>query len=445
MKITIFGSGYVGLVTAACFAETGNNVCCVDIDKDKVDLLNSGTVPIFEPGLESLIKINYKAGRLNFTNNVKEAVEFSDILFIAVGTPQDDDGSADVSNVFSVADSIIDSINSNKIVITKSTVPVGTTDKLNVYFQDEIRKQNKMVNVDVVSNPEFLKEGSAINDFMKPDRIVIGTENKKVISVLNDLYAPFNRNHNRVKTMSSKSSELTKYAANSMLAMKVSFMNEMSNIAERVGADIESVREGIGADSRIGYSFIYPGPGYGGSCFPKDIKALINTASRNSYDSLILKAVDEINTQQKNILFKKISYHFGSELNKKLIAIWGLSFKPNTDDMRESPSIDLIEALLKAGASVKVYDPEAVEECKRIFKDQHDISYSNSPIEASEEADALVIVTEWREFRGIDIEQVGGSLKSKIIFDGRNIYDPELMIKNGFTYYGIGRGLSIYE
>jgi UDPglucose 6-dehydrogenase len=445
MKITIFGSGYVGLVTAACFADVGNNVICVDVDKDKIEKLNSGVIPIFEPGLEKLIKTNKATNRLKFTYDLKKAVEFSDLFFIAVGTPQDEDGSADVSNIFSVADSIIKNIKSDKIVVTKSTVPVGTAEQLSQYFTDELFKRDISARVEVVSNPEFLKEGSAINDFMKPDRIIIGSENPKAVNLLTDLYAPFNRNHNRVMSMPCKSSELTKYVANSMLALKVSFMNEMSNIAERVGADIESVREGIGADSRIGYSFIYPGPGYGGSCFPKDIKALINTATNNSYDSLILKAVDEINNQQKNILFKKIKYHFENNLTNKLIAVWGLSFKPDTDDMRESPSINLINSLLSSGASVSVYDPEAMEECKRIFGKNDQINYSKSPLGSLNKADCLAIITEWKEFRGIDIKELGDRLNSKVLFDGRNIYDPSLMIKNGFTYYGIGRGKSIYE
>ncbi len=445
MKITIFGSGYVGLVTAACFADVGNNVCCVDVDKDKIEKLNSGVVPIFEPGLEKLIKTNKDSNRLQFTDDLKKAVEFSDLIFIAVGTPQDEDGSADVSNIFSVADSIIGNIKSDKILVTKSTVPVGTAEQLSQYFTEELFKKDLSLKVEVVSNPEFLKEGSAINDFMKPDRIIIGSENSEAVNLLTKLYAPFNRNHNRVMTMPSKSSELTKYVANSMLALKVSFMNEMSNIAERVGADIESVREGIGADSRIGYSFIYPGPGYGGSCFPKDIKALINTASNNSYDSLILKAVDEINNQQKNIIFKKIQYHFENNLTNKLIAVWGLSFKPDTDDMRESPSINLINSLLSSGASVSVYDPEAMEECKRIFGKNDQILYSKSPLGSVNKADCLAIITEWKEFRGIDINELGDRLNAKVLFDGRNIYDPSFMIKNGFTYYGIGRGKSIYE
>ena len=445
MKITIFGSGYVGLVTAACFADVGNNVCCVDVDKDKIEKLNFGVVPIFEPGLEKLIKTNKDSNRLQFTHELKKAVEFSDLIFIAVGTPQDEDGSADVSNIFSVADSIIENIKSDKIVVTKSTVPVGTAEQLSQYFTEELFKKDLSLKVEVVSNPEFLKEGSAINDFMKPDRIIIGSENSEAVNLLTKLYAPFNRNHNRVMTMPSKSSELTKYVANSMLALKVSFMNEMSNIAERVGADIESVREGIGADSRIGYSFIYPGPGYGGSCFPKDIKALINTASNNSYDSLILKAVDEINNQQKNIIFKKIQYHFENNLTNKLIAVWGLSFKPDTDDMRESPSINLINSLLSSGASVSVYDPEAMEECKRIFGKNDQILYSKSPLGSVNKADCLAIITEWKEFRGIDINELGDRLNAKVLFDGRNIYDPSFMIKNGFTYYGIGRGKSIYE
>ena len=445
MKITIFGSGYVGLVTAACFADVGNNVCCVDVDKDKIEKLNFGVVPIFEPGLEKLIKTNKDSNRLQFTDDLKKAVEFSDLIFIAVGTPQDEDGSADVSNIFSVADSIIGNIKSDKILVTKSTVPVGTAEQLSQYFTEELFKKDLSLKVEVVSNPEFLKEGSAINDFMKPDRIIIGSENPEAVNLLTKLYAPFNRNHNRVMTMPSKSSELTKYVANSMLALKVSFMNEMSNIAERVGADIESVREGIGADSRIGYSFIYPGPGYGGSCFPKDIKALINTASNNSYDSLILKAVDEINNQQKNIIFKKIQYHFENNLTNKLIAVWGLSFKPDTDDMRESPSINLINSLLSSGASVSVYDPEAMEECKRIFGKNDQILYSKSPLGSVNKADCLAIITEWKEFRGIDINELGDRLNAKVLFDGRNIYDPSFMIKNGFTYYGIGRGKSIYE
>tara|TARA_B100000212_G_scaffold45845_1_gene29588 strand:+ start:4141 stop:5478 length:1338 start_codon:yes stop_codon:yes gene_type:complete len=445
MKITVFGSGYVGLVTASCFADVGNQVCCVDIDKEKVQKLNSGIVPIFEPGLDKLIKLNVNKGRLSFTDNLEEAVRFSDLFFIAVGTPQDEDGSADISNIFSVADAVIKYINDDKTVITKSTVPVGTSEKLEFHFENELNEQKIPFNVKVASNPEFLKEGNAIDDFMKPDRIVIGSKDPSTVDLLTRLYAPFNRNHSRVISMSPKSSELTKYAANSMLAMKVSFMNEMSNIAERVGADIEMVREGIGADERIGYSFIYPGPGYGGSCFPKDIKALINTAKVNSYDSLILKAVDEINDLQKNVIFQKIQYHYENRLQNKRIAIWGLSFKPNTDDMRESPSINLIHSLLNSGARVKVYDPEAMEECKKIFGDDDSIQYCDSALESASDADGLAVITEWKEFRGIDIKELGILLKNKIIFDGRNIYDPSLMLQNGFTYYGIGRGKSIYE
>jgi UDPglucose 6-dehydrogenase len=445
MRVTIFGSGYVGLVTGACFADVGNEVCCVDIDEERIKQLNLGNVPIYEPGLTGIIQTNIKSKRLSFTSNIDFAVGFADLIFIAVGTPQDEDGSADVSSVLKVAGSITKSMTDDKYIVIKSTVPVGTSEQVEEFMSSRLSQLKSDLTVSIASNPEFLKEGCAINDFMKPDRIIIGSLGDDIKTTLKELYKPFNRNHQRIMFMDPRSSELTKYVANSMLAAKVSFMNEMSNIAERLGADIESVREGIGSDTRIGYSFIYPGPGFGGSCFPKDIKALIKSSKDVLYEPKMLQAIDKVNTNQKGILYKKIDFHFNGELDNKTICLWGLSFKPDTDDMRESPSLPLIDSLIESGASVRVYDPEAMDECRKIYKGNKNIFYATSPIEAAESADALVVVTEWKEFRTIDIEKLKEALNHLNIFDGRNIYNPDLLESEGFVYFGIGRGKSIYN
>jgi len=442
MKITIFGSGYVGLVTGACLSDVGNQVVCVDIDAEKITRLNRGEIPIYEPGLEDLIHTNVKAGRLSFTTDVDQAVEHGLFQFIAVGTPPDEDGSADLQYVLAVARSIGERMNDYKIVVDKSTVPVGTADKVRAAIAEQVEKRSAAVEYDVVSNPEFLKEGDAISDFTKPDRIVVGTDNPRTAELLKALYAPYNRNHDRMIVMDVRSAELTKYAANAMLATKISFMNELSNIAERVGADIEMVRHGIGSDSRIGYSFIYPGAGYGGSCFPKDVQALERTAGQYGYDARLLEAVEQVNYAQKQVLFNKVRHYFNGELQGKKIAVWGLSFKPNTDDMREAPSRVLIEALWEAGASVAAFDPEAMNEARRIFGDKEKLILSDTPEGVLEDADALVVVTEWKVFRSPDFSLIKEKLKSPVIFDGRNLYDPAMMQEAGFAYYGIGRGQS---
>jgi len=445
MKITIFGSGYVGLVTGACLADAGNDVMCVDIDAGKIERLNNGQVPIYEPGLEKLIATNREAGRISFTTDIDAGVSHGLFQFIAVGTPPDEDGSADLQYVLSVAKSIGERLNEYRIVIDKSTVPVGTADKVSMAIAEELEKRGVSHEFDVVSNPEFLKEGDAIGDFMKPDRIVVGTDNPRTAELLKSLYAPFNRNHDRMIVMDVRSAELTKYAANAMLATKISFMNELANIAERVGADIESVRQGIGSDSRIGYSFIYPGAGYGGSCFPKDVQALGRTAVQAGYDAELLEAVENVNLRQKSVLFEKIGKHYGGDLRGKTFAIWGLSFKPNTDDMREAPSRVLMEALWDAGARVQAYDPQAMEETGRIYGSREGLALCESAEDALQNADALVVVTEWKSFRSPDFDEIKQELKSPVIFDGRNLYDPLFIEQYGFTYYGIGRGCSIYN
>ncbi|PLX89192.1 MAG: UDP-glucose 6-dehydrogenase [Desulfuromonas sp.] len=444
MKITIFGSGYVGLVTGACLADAGNDVMCVDIDFDKIELLNNGQVPIYEPGLEKLIATNREAGRISFTTDVDAGVAHGLFQFIAVGTPPDEDGSADLQYVLAVAKSIGERLNEYRIVIDKSTVPVGTADKVSMAIAAELEKRGVSYEFDVVSNPEFLKEGDAIGDFMKPDRIVVGTDNPRTAELLKSLYAPFNRNHDRMIVMDVRSAELTKYAANAMLATKISFMNELANIAERVGADIESVRQGIGSDSRIGYSFIYPGAGYGGSCFPKDVQALGRTAVQAGYDAELLNAVENVNLRQKSVLFEKVNKHFDGALRGKTIAVWGLSFKPNTDDMREAPSRVLMEALWAAGSNVQAYDPQAMEETARIYGPREDLTLCKSAESALQNADALVVVTEWKSFRSPDFDEIKKALTSPVIFDGRNIYEPDFIEQYGFTYYGIGRGSSVY-
>ncbi len=439
MKVTIFGSGYVGLVTGACFAEVGNDVLCVDIDQQKIDRLKQGDIPIFEPGLEEIVVENSKAGRLRFTSDIEEGVDFGLYQFIAVGTPPDEDGSADLRHVLSVAESIGTHMKEYRIVINKSTVPVGTADLVREKIASVLGARRAAIDFDVVSNPEFLKEGDAVNDFMKPERIVVGVDDPRTKELLRFLYSPFNRSHERFIAMDIRSSELTKYAANAMLATKISFMNEMANIAERVGADVEAVRRGIGSDSRIGFSFIYPGVGYGGSCFPKDVQALERTAHKHGYHSRILQAVEAVNHDQKSSVTRKIREHFGDELSGKVFALWGLAFKPNTDDMREAPSRRVIEELLAAGATVRVYDPVAMDEARRIYGDTLNLHFSANAEEAVKGSDALVVLTEWMVFRSPDFEMIKRELLNPVVFDGRNIYSPEFMEASGFTYYSIGR------
>ncbi len=438
MKITIFGSGYVGLVTGACMAEVGNDVVCMDIDQDKIERLKKGEIPIFEPGLETMIRENQNAGRLHFTIDAAEAVAHGLFQFIAVGTPPDEDGSADLQYVLAVAKSIAENMEDYRIVIDKSTVPVGTADKVRDVMSQTLAERGRELEFDVVSNPEFLKEGAALQDFMKPDRIVIGTDNPRTAELLKALYAPFNRSHERIYAMDIRSAELTKYAANAMLATKISFMNELANLAEKLGADIEHVRQGIGSDSRIGYSFIYPGCGYGGSCFPKDVKALKRTAREVGYQAELLTAVENVNKRQKQRLVEKIKSHYQDDLEGKKFALWGLAFKPNTDDMREAPSRVVLEALIAAGAEVRAYDPEAREEARRIYHDPPSLTLCETQSEAIHQADALVIVTEWKQFRSPDFDQLQ-QLEDKVVFDGRNMYEPALLRQHGLTYYAIGR------
>lgn len=443
MKVTIFGTGYVGLVTGTCLADMGHHVMCVDIDEQKINNLRSGVIPIYEPGLESLVKTNVANGQLCFTANAEEGVAHAEIQFIAVGTPPDEDGSADLKYVLAVARSIASHMHSHKVIVNKSTVPVGTADKVSALVSQVLAARSSTLGFDVVSNPEFLKEGAAVNDCMKPDRIVIGSQSAHAISVMKELYAPFNRNHDRMIVMDVRSSELTKYAANCMLATKISFMNEMANLAERLGADIEQVRLGIGSDPRIGYHFIYPGCGYGGSCFPKDVQALIQTADSIGFDSAILKAVETINERQKSVLVNRVQQHFGADLQGKTFALWGLSFKPNTDDMREAPARVVMEALWLAGAKVQAFDPEAMEETQRIYGQRADLVLCGTKEAALKGADALIICTEWKNFRAPDFDSLKQSLRHAVIFDGRNLYDPEVVRRYGFSYYAIGRGDSI--
>jgi UDPglucose 6-dehydrogenase len=444
MRITIFGSGYVGLVTGACLADAGNNVVCVDVDARKIDMLKRGEVPIHEPGLDAVVKRNFAAGRLIFTTDAKEGVEHGQFQLIAVGTPPDEDGSADLRYVLAVARTIGEHMNDYKVVITKSTVPVGTADKVREAVAESLRTRQVQIAYDTVSNPEFLKEGAAIADFMKPDRVVVGTDSDRAADLMRTLYEPFTRNHDRMIIMDVRSAELTKYAANAMLATKISFMNELANLAEHFGADIEAVRMGMGSDPRIGYSFIYPGVGYGGSCFPKDVQALKRSADEVNYEASILSAVESVNNRQKQFLFKRIQAHFGS-LQGKTVALWGLAFKPNTDDMREAPSRVLMEALWSAGAQVRAYDPVAMPECRRIYGERGDLTLCKTSPEALKGADALAIVTEWQEFRSPDFDFIKGALRSPVIFDGRNLYDPAQMQRAGFSYYAVGRGLSMKQ
>lgn len=440
MKVTVFGIGYVGLVQAAILAEVGHNVICVDVDEGKVERLKQGQIPIYEPGLEPLVKENHAAGRLNFTTNAIEGVNHGEVQFIAVGTPPDEDGSADLKYVLAVASTIAQHMDRHQIVVDKSTVPVGTGDKVQAQIAKILAERGRSdLTFNVVSNPEFLKEGSAVADCMKPDRIVIGTDSQHAEEVMRELYAPFNRNHEKIIVMDVRSAELTKYAANCMLATKISFMNEMANLAEILGADIEAVRHGIGSDPRIGYHFIYPGVGYGGSCFPKDVQALIRTADHINFDAKVLKAVEARNNEQKTTLFAKINKHFNGNLKGKTFALWGLSFKPNTDDMREAPSRVLMEALWEAGAKVQAYDPEAMHETQRIYGNREDILLCGTKESALKHADALVIVTEWQAFRAPDFDAIKELLSEATIFDGRNMYDLKRMQKRGFTYYSVGR------
>ncbi|CNK71481.1 UDP-glucose dehydrogenase [Yersinia aldovae ATCC 35236] len=447
MKVTVFGIGYVGLVQAAVLAEVGHDVLCIDVDAKKVADLQQGRIAIFEPGLAPLVKENYEAGRLQFSTDAQAGVAHGTIQFIAVGTPPDEDGAADLKYVLEVASTIAKYMDAPKIIIDKSTVPVGTADKVQQTVQAVLQQREENIEFNVISNPEFLKEGAAVADCKRPERIVIGidTDDSGVIDLISELYEPFNRNHDRLLIMDIRSAELTKYAANGMLATKISFMNEIANIAERLGADIEKVRQGIGSDSRIGYHFIYSGCGYGGSCFPKDIQALIRTAEAHDYQPLLLQAVEKTNNQQKYKLTEFIERHFGSELAGKTFALWGLAFKPNTDDMREAPSRVLMETLWKAGAIIQAYDPEAMDEAQRIYGARDDLRLMGTKESALQGADALVICTEWQSFRAPDFDVIKSRLKQPIIFDGRNLYDPERLNSRGFTYYGIGRGVSIRQ
>ena len=439
MRITIVGTGYVGLVTGACFAEMGNKVICVDKNKEKIEALKNGIIPIFEPGLKTMVNENYQKGVLSFTTLLEEAINESEIVFIAVGTPQDEDGSADLSHVINVAKEIGEKMNHPLIVVDKSTVPVGTANKVRETIQSALDSRNEDIEFDVVSNPEFLKEGTAIKDFMQPDRVVIGSENQSSTNTLKALYRLFTINRARFIQMDIKSAEMTKYAANAFLATKISFMNEMSNICERVGADVNMVRIGIGSDNRIGYKFIYPGCGYGGSCFPKDIKALKRTAENYGYTANILQAVEKVNVHQKRVLVQKITDKFGDNLSGKCFAIWGLSFKPGTDDMREAASVIIINELIEKGATIRAYDPKAMKEAENhYFKNQSNILYCKDKYEALDGADAVVLITEWKEFRSPDFSRISALLNQCIIFDGRNQYDKDMLKKYGYEYYQIG-------
>ncbi len=443
MRISIFGTGYVGLVTGACVADVGNDVICVDIDARKVERLNAGEIPIYEPGLEDIVAANRTRKTLRFTTDAASAIAHANIIFIAVGTPPDEDGSADLSHVLTVARTIGQHLERYAVIVNKSTVPVGTANRVREAIAGELAARSKNIEFDVVSNPEFLKEGDAVKDCLRPDRIVVGSSSARAIEQMKALYAPFNRNHERIVLMDVRSAELTKYAANAMLATKISFMNEMANIAERVGADIELVRHGIGSDPRIGYSFIYPGAGYGGSCFPKDVRALERTARGHGYEARLLGMVEAVNDAQKEKLYELIVRHFDGALAGKTIAVWGLAFKPNTDDMREASSRRLLEQLWAAGAKVRAYDPEAREEAQRIFGARNDLALCEDADSALDGADALAIVTEWKAFWSPDFAHIKDKLRAPAIFDGRNIYDPHLVEAAGIAYYGIGRGRSL--
>jgi UDPglucose 6-dehydrogenase len=439
MRISIVGSGYVGLVSGAGLSDVGHHVLCMDIDRQRVDGLRRGEVPIFEPGLEHMIRRNMNEGRLEFSTEIEAAVAHCQVLFIAVGTPPEEDGSADLSHVLAVAAEVGDCLDKPLLVVVKSTVPVGTCETVRETIRDRLDSRGVSHAFSVASNPEFLKEGAAIGDFMKPDRIVIGVDNAQAESLLRELYAPFNRNHEKLLCMDVRSSELTKYAANTMLATKISLMNELSNVAARVGADIEQIRKGIGSDPRIGYSFIYPGPGYGGSCFPKDVRALEHTARSAGYEAELLRAVEAVNARQKKVPFSLLSRHFGGKLEGRNVAVWGLSFKPDTDDMREAPSIDLIEDALQAGARVVAHDPEAGEEARRRFAGRTGFTMAEDPYEAAADADALVLVTEWKQYWSPDFERLAREMAQAVVIDARNIWPPAVMRERGFSYYSIGR------
>jgi UDPglucose 6-dehydrogenase len=439
MIITVIGTGYVGLVSGACLAEVGNEVLCVDVDERKIDLLKSGGIPIYEPGLEEMVKRNVAAGRLIFTTDIEASVHFGQIQFIAVGTPPDEDGSADLQYVVAAARNIGRYMNDFKLVVDKSTVPVGTADRVKAAMHEELAARGLEIEFGVASNPEFLKEGAAVDDFMKPDRIVIGTDSDQATQLLRNLYTPFQRNRDRLLVMDVRSAELTKYAANAMLATRISFMNELATLAEKLGADVEQVRHGIGADPRIGYHFLYAGCGYGGSCFPKDVQALRRTAQENDVPMRVLDAVELANEAQKSVLINKIVARYGSDLKGKHFALWGLAFKPNTDDMREAPSRTMIEALWRMGATVSAHDPAAMDETRAIYGQRADLALTENPMEALQDADALLIVTEWKAFRSPNFETMKALLKAPVIFDGRNLYEPGAMREQGFEYFPIGR------
>ena len=439
MKVAVVGTGYVGLVTGTCFAEMGNTVWCVDVDRDKIEKLKSGIIPIYEPGLSEMVERNHASGTMNFTTDIAEALETSEIAFIAVGTPMGEDGSADLQYVLAVAKSIGQHMKHHMYVIDKSTVPVGTADKVRAAIQEELERRGSSLTFDVISNPEFLKEGSAVNDCMKPDRVVIGIDNERAEAAMRELYKPYFMNNDNLIFMDIPSAEMTKYAANSMLATKISFINEISNICERVGADVNKVRRGIGADRRIGYSFIYPGCGYGGSCFPKDVQALIKTAQSFGYKSKLLQSVEDVNHAQKLVIVENVKRRFGEDLSGKVFAVWGLAFKPDTDDMRESPAITIINALTEAGAKVNAYDPKAEREARECYlKDNTRVFYAKSKYEALSDADALILITEWKEFRSPDFYEIARVLKSPVIFDGRNQYDAKRVAEYGIEYHQIG-------
>ncbi|MBU8911781.1 MAG: UDP-glucose/GDP-mannose dehydrogenase family protein [Desulfobacterales bacterium] len=446
MELTIIGTGYVGLVTGACFSEMGTRVTCVDIDTEKIENLEKGILPIYEPGLKALVLQNYKEGLLNFSTSLAEVAKKSNTFFIAVGTPPGEDGSADLQYVLQAAKEIGENINEYTIIVNKSTVPVGTADKVRKTLQSELDKRKKEIEFDVVSNPEFLKEGAAVKDFLKPDRIVVGTDSPRAAKVMRRLYSPFSRNRDKMILMNVRDAEMTKYAANSMLATKISFMNEIANICERLGVDVENVRKGIGSDTRIGYSFIYPGCGYGGSCFPKDVKALMRSSREVGFEPGLLDAVEKRNMEQKHVLVEKINTRFSNDLTDKMFGVWGMSFKPGTDDMREASSIILIEELIKAGARVRAYDPVALDQAKKEFPEKWledgRLMFVDNQYSAVEGADAMVLVTEWKAFRQPDFKTMSDLLKRKLIFDGRNQYDPEEMMEKGFEYHGIGREIS---
>ncbi|HVH03922.1 MAG TPA: UDP-glucose/GDP-mannose dehydrogenase family protein [Amaricoccus sp.] len=442
MRITVFGTGYVGLVQGTVLAEVGHDVLCVDVDRAKVEGLKAGRIPIYEPGLEDMVKKNHAEGRLSFTTDAAEGVAHGRIVFIAVGTPPDEDGSADLRYVLTVAATIAEHMAEPKVVVNKSTVPVGTADKVRARLAEGLAARSSGLGFDVVSNPEFLKEGAAVADCMRPDRIVIGTSDPESEELLREVYAPFSRNHDKLIVMDVRSAELTKYAANCMLATKISFMNEIASLAERLGADVEMVRRGIGSDQRIGYHFIYPGAGYGGSCFPKDVKALIATAREVGFEPMLMQAVEDRNDAQKSVLVEKIRRHYGDDLTGRTFALWGLAFKPQTDDMREAASRVVMEALWEAGARVQAFDPEAMEEAQRIYGDREDLVLCGTKEAALKGADALVVITEWQAFRAPDFDLIRERLAAPVVFDGRNLYEPARMARKGFAYYGIGRGLA---